>query len=343
VTAVELTRNGTGQDPPLVEIAGLRISLPSEDGPAKIVDGLDLSIQVGRSSAIVGESGSGKSTLARAIMGLPPRKDAIIEGSIKFEGRELLGLAETQLRRYRGREVAMVFQDPMRSFNPIMTVGNQIVEAMTIHGGIRRAAAKRRAVDLLEMVRIPAARQRYNSYPHQLSGGMRQRVMIAMALSCEPKLLIADEPTTALDVTTQAAVMELLIGLQQELGMAVLVITHDLHLAAQYAEIVSVMYAGHIIEQLPARHIASAARVPYTVGLVASIPADSSLPHSKLMAIRGNRPDPSELPPGCAFHPRCDFADERCSQERPGLTEFGREHRLACWHPVAAPPTEERP
>jgi oligopeptide/dipeptide ABC transporter ATP-binding protein len=319
---------------PLLAVRGLTVRIPLQTGEARVVNGVDLEIAAGSTVALVGESGSGKSMLARAVMGLLPRDRMAVSGSIMFNGLELLDQPEAELRRIRGNQIAMVFQDPMRSLDPIMTVGAQIVEALSLHGNSGRSEARKRAVELLEIVRMPLAQERLDSYPHQLSGGMRQRVMIAIALSCSPQLLIADEPTTALDVTTQATIMDLLADLQRDLNMAVLLITHDLFLAASYTEAISVMYAGRILERLPSRALFEGASVPYTVGLMNSIPTDDDAPHSLLRTIPGTRPDPGALPTGCEFHTRCDLAGDRCRLERPILVPVSDEHWRACWHPL---------
>jgi oligopeptide/dipeptide ABC transporter ATP-binding protein len=265
-------------------------------------------------------------------MGLLPAT-ATAAGSVLFEGTELLGLTETQMRRHRGTDVAMVFQDPARSLNPTMRVGTQITEAIRSHLPLDRSAARARAIELLTLVRIPMPQRRFVEFPHQLSGGMRQRVMIAIALACHPKLLIADEATTALDVTTQAQIMELLIELQQELDMALLLISHDLGLAASYTDDVIVMYAGRIVEQAPTRELFAHVRMPYTKVLLDAIPRIERPAHSLLPVVGGRPPDVSSLPAGCSFAPRCPRARDQCREVPPALEEHEPGHRWACWYP----------
>ena len=282
--------------------------------------------------AIIGESGSGKSVSSRALMGLLP-PTATITGSIRLDGRELLGLDEKELRKLRGGDIAMVFQDPARSLNPTMKIGTQITEAVRGHSDLDKKGAYARAVELLRLVRLPAPERRFHEYPHQLSGGMRQRVMIAIALAGEPRLLIADEATTALDVTTQAQIMELLVELRERLGMAVIMISHDLGLAASYAEDVVVMYAGRAVEHAPVRTLFSNVRMPYTRALLGAIPALEREPHSLLPVTPGQPPDLSALPKGCPFRPRCSNATDKCL-EHPPFLQHEPEHWWACWHPV---------
>jgi len=271
----------------------------------------------------------------RAIMGLLPKGTAI-SGSARIRGSELIGLSDTELRRHRGTDMAMVFQDPARSLNPTMRIGTQITEAITAHRQVGKSEANAQAVELLRLVRMPAAGRRFNEYPHQLSGGMRQRVMIAIALACRPKLLIADEATTALDVTTQAQIMELLLELQQELDMALILISHDLGLAASYADEVVVMYAGKIVEQAPASRLfgrGGTVRMRYTRALLDAIPHLERPAHGELPVVGGRPPDPTALPPGCSFAPRCASAADDCLAKAPALIEHAPGHRWACWHP----------
>jgi oligopeptide/dipeptide ABC transporter ATP-binding protein len=284
---------------------------------------------------LAGESGSGKSVTSRALMGLLPRGLTSVEGSIQFAGTEMLGLTEQEWRKYRGGQIAMIYQDTMRSLNPIMTIGEQISEAIRLHEKVTRKEARRRSIELLDLVRIPLASERYSNYPHQLSGGMRQRVMIAMALSSAPKLLIADEPTTALDATTQAQILRLLNKLQSELQMAVIFITHDLHLAATFTDEVAVMYAGKIVERARSSSLMSDLSMPYARALIEAIPQPTLRSHSRLPAVPGRPPDPSALPNGCRFHPRCPVAIERCASEQPELLEVEPQHWSACWNPVS--------
>lgn len=322
------------QGSPLLAVEQLRVDFRSNQLQVPVVNGIEFALSSGRTLGIVGESGSGKSVTARAIMGLLPHPQSRVYGSVRLEGSELLGMSERQLRRYRGASMALVFQDPMRSLNPIMRIGRQLGEAIRSHSKVTRTQAKRRAVELLEMVRVPAARQRLEEYPHQLSGGMRQRVVIAMALAGRPRLLIADEPTTALDVTTQAQIMKLLRELQQELGMALILISHDIGLAAQYTDEVAVMYAGRIVEHAPTRRLFSEIRMPYTLGLLESIPRLEGASQQPLPVLRGRPPDPFNMPRGCPFEPRCSRAGSRCKEELPSLGLAAKEHRFACFYPL---------
>jgi len=319
----------------LLRVDDLTVTFASGGREVKAVGGVSFTVDPGRTLAIIGESGSGKTVCCRAIMGLLPEGVAI-GGSARLRGAELLGLTDAQLRRYRGQDIAMVFQDPARSLNPTMRVGTQITEAIRTHRQVSRNEARDQAIELLRLVRIPAAEQRFGEYPHQLSGGMRQRVMIAIALACRPKLLIADEATTALDVTTQAQIMELLIELQAELDMALILISHDMGLAASYADEVIVMYAGKIVEQAPAIRLfgrEGTVRMRYTRALLDAIPDMQRAAHSALPVVSGRPPDPTALPPGCAFAPRCPSAADDCVAKAPALTEHAPGHRWACWHP----------
>jgi oligopeptide/dipeptide ABC transporter ATP-binding protein len=319
----------------LLDVADLRVAFAARGGQLRAVDGVTYSVSAGQTLAIVGESGSGKTVSCRAIMGLLP-PTAVVTGSARLQGTELLGLADDELRHHRGTNVAMVFQDPARSLNPTMRVGAQITEAIRAHQQVSRREAREQSVQLLRLVHIPLPRQRIDEYPHQLSGGMRQRVMIAIALACRPKLLIADEATTALDVTTQAQIMELLLELQAELGMALMFITHDLGLAASYADEVLVMYAGQIVEHAPALQLFTQVRMPYTEALFEAIPRLDRPEHSPLPVIGGRPPDPAALPAGCSFAPRCRSARDDCRAAAPPLAEHEPGHRWACWHPCQA-------
>ena len=319
----------------LLDIEDLRVTFTVRDRELRAVDGVSFTAEPGRTLAIIGESGSGKTVCCRAIMGLLPA-GTLIGGSARLRGTELLGLSDAQLRRHRGADLAMVFQDPARSLNPTMRVGLQITEAIRTHRQVSKSEARDEAIDLLRLVRIPAPERRFHEYPHQLSGGMRQRVMIAIALACRPKLLIADEATTALDVTTQAQIMELLLELQQELGMALILISHDLGLASSYADEVLVMYAGKIVEQAPAVRLfgrGGAVRMRYTRALLDAIPDMERPAHSELPVVGGRPPDPAALPPGCSFAPRCASAADDCRAKAPTLTEHVPGHWWACWHP----------
>jgi oligopeptide/dipeptide ABC transporter ATP-binding protein len=279
---------------------------------------------------VVGESGSGKSVTAMALMQLLPEAARVTSGQVRFDGRDLGALTERQMRAVRGREIAMVFQDPMASLNPILTVGRQVMEPLMLQLGLARAAARARAEELLSLVRIPSPAQIMQAYPHELSGGMRQRVMIAIALSCGPKLLIADEPTTALDVTTQAQILELLRDLQLRLHMAVLLITHDLGVVAAFADDVLVMYAGRVVERAPVAALFERPGHPYTEGLLRSMPPLEDDDPETLPAIEGNVASPFAMPPGCAFHPRCPYAWDDCARVLPPFVTLGEGHDAAC-------------
>ncbi|MBM3567989.1 MAG: ABC transporter ATP-binding protein [Alphaproteobacteria bacterium] len=315
----------------LLEVEDLRTSFKVESGRFQAVDGIDLRLEAGRTLGVVGESGCGKSVTALSIMGLvasPPGE--VAAAKIRFEGRDLLALSADAMRDLRGDRLAMIFQEPMTSLNPAFTVGDQIAEAIQRHRGLDRAAAWARAVEMLRRVHIPAAEARAHDYPHKLSGGMRQRVMIAMALALDPKLLIADEPTTALDVTVQAQILDLLRRLRAESGMAILIITHDLGVIAELADDVTVMYAGKVVERAPVEALFEAPQHPYTIGLLGSIPR-LEREQARLDAIEGVVPNPLSPPAGCRFHPRCPFAEARCREAEPGLGPVGPSHFAACW------------
>jgi oligopeptide/dipeptide ABC transporter ATP-binding protein len=315
----------------LLEVRGLRTTFATDDGSLAAVDGVSFDVHAGRTLAIVGESGCGKSVTALSIMGLLPQPAGCIAGgSIRFEGRELVGLSKRELQDLRGNGLAMIFQEPMSSLNPVFTIGEQIAEGLLRHRPLTRAQADERALAMLEKVRIPAAAQRFHEHPHKLSGGMRQRAMIAMALACEPRLLIADEPTTALDVTIQAQILDLMQRLQRETGTAIILITHDLGVVAEMADEVVVMYAGRVVEQSPARALFNEPQHPYTVGLLGSIPRLQGEPR-RLASIEGQVPDPLRMPPGCRFAERCPFADAQCTSAPPPLRDLGGGHASACW------------
>jgi oligopeptide/dipeptide ABC transporter ATP-binding protein len=316
----------------LLEVQDLKVAFASGGREVRAVDGVSYSVYAGQTLAIVGESGSGKTVSCRAVIGLLP-PGAVVTGSARFKDAELIGLTDDQLRPHRGADVAMVFQDPARSLNPTMRIGAQIAEAVRAHRPLSRPEARARAVELLRLVHMPLPERRCADYPHQLSGGMRQRVMIAIALACRPKLLIADEATTALDVTTQAQIMELLLELQAELGMALMLISHDLGLAASYADEVIVMYAGRIVEQAPASRLFGHVRMRYTQALLEAIPRLERPAHS-LLPVVGGRPPDGALPVGCSFAPRCRWAADDCRDAAPPLAEHEPGHRWACWHPV---------
>ncbi len=310
---------------------GLRTSFASERGEVRAVDGVDLRLERGRTLGIVGESGCGKSVTALSIMGLIPQPPGrIAGGEVLFEGEDLLKLPAQRLRDLRGDQLSMIFQEPMTSLNPAFPVGEQVAEALLRHRNISRNEATNQAIEMLRRVRIPSPERRADDYPHQLSGGMRQRVMIAMALACNPKLLIADEPTTALDVTIQAQILELMRALRAELGTAIILITHDLGVIAELADEVIVMYAGRVIERCAVAQLFSEPQHPYTIGLLGSIP-QLHLDQERLSAIEGFVPDAAAMPAGCRFHPRCPFAIERCFKEIPPLTEINTGHHAACW------------
>ncbi|HSA68765.1 MAG TPA: ABC transporter ATP-binding protein [Burkholderiales bacterium] len=310
---------------------GLRTYFASERGEVRAVDGVDLSLERGHTLGIVGESGCGKSVTALSIMGLIPRPPGkIAGGEVRFEGEDLLKVPPRRMRDLRGDKLSMIFQEPMTSLNPAFPVGEQISEAILRHKKVNKLQAQDQAVDMLRKVRIPSPERRARDYPHQLSGGMRQRVMIAMALACNPRLLIADEPTTALDVTIQAQILELMRLLRAELGTAIILITHDLGVIAELADDVIVMYAGQVIERCAASRLFSEPQHPYTVGLLGSIPR-LHLEQSRLSAIEGIVPDAAAFPQGCRFHPRCPFAVDQCRSDIPVLKEVETNHYAACW------------
>lgn len=316
----------------LLDIRKLETQFYTEDGIVHAVNGISYTMDESDTLGVVGESGCGKSVHALSIMRLipdPPGK--ITGGEVFFQGRDLLHLTEDEMRRVRGAEIAMIFQDPMTSLNPVLTIGYQIMEALKLHQGMDNKTARERAGELLVLVGIPEAQQRLDDYPHQFSGGMRQRAMIAMALSCNPSLLIADEPTTALDVTIQAQIVELVKRLQEKLGMAVIWITHDLGIVAGMARRVNVMYAGSIIESGPVKEIYGNPRHPYTVGLLGSLPAARRDHTHRLYSIKGEPPDLLGLSQGCPFAPRCAYRVERCNFETPVLEDVGPGHVAACW------------
>ena len=318
----------------LLEIKGLKTHFFTEEGVVRAVDGVDLHIDKGETLGVVGESGCGKTVTALSVMKLipmPPGK--IVEGQMLYGGRDLVTLPPAQMRKVRGKEISMVFQEPMTSLNPVFTIGEQIAEAIRLHEGLGRRAAMDKTVDMLKLVHIPNPERRVKEYPHQLSGGMRQRVMIAMALSCNPKLLIADEPTTALDVTIQAQILDLLNELKAKLGMAVLLITHDMGVIAETAQRVMVMYAGKVVEEAPVKDLFKEPLHPYTQGLLRSIPRiDTAATHRKrLEAIPGVVPSLLNLPKGCSFEPRCPHAKPVCKDQEPVLKEVKRGHRVSCW------------
>ncbi len=313
---------------PVLDLRDVTVTLPTDRGPLRPVDGVSFAVEPGRTLAVVGESGCGKSVTALSIMGLLPQ-GARIGGSIRFDGRELTTLDAEDWRQKRGRDMAMIFQEPMTSLNPAFRAGEQVAEALRLHQGLSPRAALDRAIEMLDHVRIPDAARRAMQYPHQLSGGMRQRVMIAMALACRPRLLIADEPTTALDVTVQAQILALIDELKAATGTAVVLITHDLGVVADHADDVVVMYAGRVAEQAPAASLFARPEHPYTVGLLGAAPSLEG-GAARLASIEGTVPDLRNPPPGCRFAPRCPFAEARCA-EQPPLAELAAGHRAACW------------
>lgn len=320
----------------LLELDGLRVSFVSRRGEVQAVRGVDLRVHPEETVAVVGESGSGKSVSMMAALGLLP-ENAVVAGAVRFAGQDLRSLSDTARRRLRGREIGVVFQDPMSSLNPVHRVRDQIAESLIVHAGQTRRAAQAKAVELLEEVGIPDAPRRAGCYPHEFSGGMRQRVMIAMALACQPSLLIADEPTTALDVTVQAQITDLVQRLQRDHGMAVVWITHDLGVVAQLADRVSVMYAGRVVEEGSCEDIYAAPRHPYTVGLLTAVPRLNAPLGGDLVEIPGSPPDPQRVPPGCPFAPRCSLAQDRCHAEAPPLVQVGAGHSSSCWFAPKAP------
>ncbi len=320
------------QDTPLLKVTDLRTQFFTQDGVTRAVDGVGFTIGAGETLGIVGESGCGKSVTALSIMRLlPPRLGRIVSGSVEFDGVDLAALSEAEMRAVRGDRIAMIFQEPMTSLNPVLTIGDQIAEAVMIHQKKDRAAAMARAVEMLRLVRIPDAERRVRDYPHHFSGGMRQRVMIAMALSCNPQLLIADEPTTALDVTIQAQILQLMLELKGRFGAAVMLITHDLGVVAETCQRVIVMYAGRKVEEAAVTELFDRPMHPYTRGLMASIPRRAGKQRTKrLQEIPGIVPSLREPIPGCAFADRCGLAVDRCRREAPPLVDRGQ-HLVACW------------
>jgi len=316
----------------LLDIKGLETHFKTPDGIVHAVNGVSFGLKEGETLGVVGESGCGKSVTMLSILGLiasPPGK--VVAGEALFFGQDLLKMPKEELRHIRGAQIAMIFQDPMTSLNPVLTIGRQIEEPLMIHVGMTKNQARERAAELLGMVGIPNAKDRLNDYPHQYSGGMRQRVMIAMALSCSPQVLIADEPTTALDVTIQAQIMDLVKRLRSELGMTIVWITHDLGVVAGLAQRVIVMYGGLIIEEAPVNELFANPSHPYTIGLIGSLPRVDETKHSRLFSIDGQPPILYQKPQACPFAPRCKWVMERCWKENPALETIDNEHRLACW------------
>jgi oligopeptide/dipeptide ABC transporter ATP-binding protein len=336
VSALEQTSTPPGESPrtdeqSALELRGLTVAFPTRTGLAVAVNSVSLTVAPGQVTGIVGESGSGKTMICRAILGLVPWPGAILGGEIRWRGRDLVSASPSALRDVRGREVAMIFQDPSSALDPVFTVGDQIAEPLRVHLGLSRSAAEKRAVELLGRVGIPSPRERYNAYPHQLSGGMRQRAMIAMAISCEPDLLLADEPTTSLDVTIQDQILGLLAELRDEYGMSMVLVSHDLGVVAQNADSVAVMYSGSIVETAPTRAVFSATRHPYTAALIKALPSiHVQRPRVVLEPIPGQPPSLDALPPGCPFAPRCAYARDACSGVDMTRLPVGPEHETAC-------------
>jgi oligopeptide transport system ATP-binding protein len=330
--------SSTARGEPLLSVRDLRTQFFTADGVVKAVDGVSFDLYPGQTLGIVGESGCGKSQTVLSIMRLipsPPGK--IVGGQVLFEGQDLLKMNDEQIRRVRGRKIAMIFQDPMTSLNPVLTINKQIGEALQLHLGMDSGQARRRAIELLDLVGIPSAKTRVDDYPHQFSGGMRQRVMIAMALSCNPQLLIADEPTTALDVTIQAQILDLIKNLAREFGTATILITHDLGVVAGMCDDITVMYAGRVIERASVYDLYADPSHPYTMGLLRSVPRLDEVRKARLVPIEGLPPDLIDLPENCPFNPRCIFAADKCRAEMPPLLDVGRDgqvdHEAACWFP----------
>ena len=331
-----------GGPEPLVSVRGLRTLFATERGLVRAVDGVDLNIHKGRSLGIVGESGCGKTVLSRSIMGLLP-STAHREGSVRYKGQELVGKSVGSMRRFWGQEMSMVFQNPMVSLNPVMRIGEQIAEPLRIHLGMSRSDARDTALQLLEEVRIPEPKRRLRQYAHELSGGMRQRVVIAIALSCGPAILFADEPTTALDVTVQSQILDLIAERRQDRNMAVVLVTHDLGVVAGHTDEIAVMYAGKIVERAPTNELFANVKMPYTRSLLRSIPRLDDDPHTRLHAISGRPPDLIDPPSGCRFAPRCAYAREKCHVEAPPLQPTENpDHVYACWYPVGSAEFVER-
>jgi len=316
---------------PLLDVQELRTEFPTGDGLVHAVNGLSYNVMPGEAVGLVGESGCGKSVSALSILGLVAEPGRVVGGHVLFDGRDLRAMNTDQIRRIRGNEIAMIFQDPMTSLNPVLSVRTQLTEPLKLHKGMDQSAADRRAIELLELVEVPAARQRLREYPHQFSGGMRQRVMIAMALACEPKLLIADEPTTALDVTIQAQILDILNKLRKEVGMALIMITHDLGVVAGLCDRINVMYAGYIVEHASTEELFANPRHPYTLGLLRSIPRMDAARKSKLIPIEGFPPDLIRIGHQCPFQARCIYAVDRCLGENPSLESVAGAHKAACW------------
>jgi len=325
----------TGNDAPLLEVTDLCTSFHTPRGPLRAVDHVTFRLDRGNTLGVVGESGSGKTVLARTMMGLLAGSGNEQSGSVRFEGQEIIGAPNSALRSLWGARMAMIFQDPMTALNPVMRIGRQITESLRLHLDFDRAEARATAISLLTQVGIPSPEERYNSFPGELSGGMRQRVMIAIALACSPRLLLADEPTTGLDVTVQAQILDLLASLQGERNMAMVLVTHDLGVVATRTDHIAVMYAGRIVEKAPTATLFTSMAMPYTEALLASTPRLSNPSHTRLAAIDGRPPDLASLPAGCPFAPRCRYARDVCRRVAPPLVAAeSPDHAYACWYPL---------
>ncbi len=317
----------------LLEVKGLTTQFFTQDGVVHAVNGISYHLNEGETIAIVGESGSGKSVGVMSLLRLIPQPPGkIVAGEVWFQGRDLLQISDDEIRQIRGKHIAMIFQDPMTSLNPVLTIGYQLMEPLQLHLGMNKNEARKRAIELLEMVGIPGAATRLDAYPHQFSGGMRQRVMIAMGLACNPQVLIADEPTTALDVTIQAQIVELVKSLKEQIGMAIIWITHDLGVVAGLAERVLVMYGGQIMEEAEVHELYSDPHHPYTIGLLRSVPRLDMGKSKRLIPIEGLPPDLIDLPKGCPFAPRCEYRTEKCMEENPPAEQISPTRRVACWN-----------
>ena len=334
--------SGRPQSGVLLDVRDIRTHFKTPRGIVRAVDGVSFTLDRGDTLGIVGESGSGKTILSRSIMGLLPTKSAIRSGEVLFEGTDISKLSIKEMRRFWGKEMSMIFQDPMSSLNPLMKIGKQIREPLKVHLGMSEADASATAERLLMDVRIPEAAQRLNQYPHELSGGMRQRVMIAIALACGPTLLFADEPTTALDVTIQAQILDLIEEQRKDRNMSVILVTHDLGVVASHTDVIAVMYGGKLVEKAPTRELFANMKMPYTEALLESIPKLEDKSHTRLQVISGRPPDLVNPPKGCRFSPRCPYVRERCLDEEPPLIPAEKpEHTYACWYPVGSPKYHE--
>jgi oligopeptide/dipeptide ABC transporter ATP-binding protein len=338
-----VTALGHRESVPLLEVRDLRTGFRTDRGLVRAVDGVSFTLERGRSLGIVGESGSGKTILSRSIMGLLPKRGTVRSGSVCFEGTDISRFSPKQMRGIWGKEMSMIFQDPMSSLNPLMRIGNQVAEPLRVHLGMTEKLAMATAEKLLKDVGIPEAHRRLRQYPHELSGGMRQRIMIAIALACGPTLLFADEPTTALDVTVQAQILALIQDQRRDRNMSLILVTHDLGVVAGHTDNIAVMYAGRLVEEAPTRTLFRNMKMPYTEALMESIPRLDQASHTRLRTIPGRPPDLVHPPRGCPFAPRCAYVRERCLEERPELIAAESPgHRYACWYPVGSPEYHER-